>query len=74
MNLKSEKGSGVMQTCMWLVSTNKNIAVLVLGIESTFWILIHIHCLDTEKYNSKQNLTQEGEKNEMWCFGPSEFV
>lgn len=36
MNLKSEKGSGVMQTCMWLVSTNKNIAVLVLGIESTF--------------------------------------
>lgn len=61
-NLKSEKGSGAMQTCMCLVSTNKNIAVLVLGIESKFWILIFIHCLDTEKCNSKQKLTQEGEK------------
>lgn len=73
-NLKSEKGSGVKHRCMCFVSTNKNTAVLVLGTESKFWILTHIHCLDMEKCNSKQKLTQEGEKNKMWCFGPSEFV
>lgn len=64
-NLKSEEGSGALQTHMCPVSHNRNITVRVVGIESKLGILIHIHCSDTEKCNSEQELTQEGEKNEM---------
>lgn len=64
-NLKPEESSGSLQTHMGPVSPNKNITARVVGTESNLGILIHMPCSHTQKCNSKQELTQEGEKNEM---------